>query len=784
MNIYSSQTNVTCYILVLSIVLFSLSSRAHTQDKSGNDLAQHNAKFHGIGSHPDYPSFEKNLICPDGELTEQEANLYQASLPTGSEISSQRERLANLLNDHDIGSVAPAPEVRESLVELGRFLAFDKILSGARDISCMSCHHPNTFTGDERMLGFGARGHSTPEAKERGRIALGLRKNEANDFSDNMLSIGTNRTGELATVVSRHTPPLYNLHAYDNLFWDGRIEYKVATEASIGPLYARDSNQVMRRVRNITIDGYLDNTEIQIFSEYRSKGGLVNPIFKDNLLVDSDIDVAENENEIKFPFEIEILKENSTLYEISTSHNEELNGLLETLEFGIVSALPLFPVLSHVEMIGENSSGYEYPTDGSCPSAEKNGIAAKASLSGNPTLNVWSALVERLRCEAPLYLDYFIQAYPNIESWQNINAGHIANAIAGYMLDEFYSVETPLSEFKSGVENNLAYQENTALTRGQVLGGIRFIEVGCVNCHSGPLLSDFEFHNTGLAQIGPGKLDDIQTMTTLITPESSLSANGGSNFFTGDLGRKHHDATAKPFTFRTSPLINVTETWSGGHAGQYLKLDDFIEHYRDPITAYVNYGQCFSGPANAQVGGATKSGSDNYGFAATNGVGSEILAMHWGTAGNYNDHNPHDDEIITGLDEQVKSLANGATGNSMTRQDVQSIAQFLNALTSKEVCNNAWPTTENGKRDFSNDPRNVNDPYYKYQQPVINAPIMKRVKSSGSSTDGTTILFERNGVKDIPRILKKNNSYDYIDLSHPLSGLPVDWFYRVACAAN
>src|SRR4051812_2708140 len=35
-----------------------------------------------------------------------------------------------------------APRVRRSLVELGQALAFDKIISGNRDISCMTCHLP------------------------------------------------------------------------------------------------------------------------------------------------------------------------------------------------------------------------------------------------------------------------------------------------------------------------------------------------------------------------------------------------------------------------------------------------------------------------------------------------------------------------------------------------------------------------------------------------------------------------------------------------------------------
>ncbi len=47
------------------------------------------------------------------------------------------------------------PPVRATLVRLGRALAFDKVLSGNRDISCMTCHLPRFATGDARSLSIG-----------------------------------------------------------------------------------------------------------------------------------------------------------------------------------------------------------------------------------------------------------------------------------------------------------------------------------------------------------------------------------------------------------------------------------------------------------------------------------------------------------------------------------------------------------------------------------------------------------------------------------------------------
>ena len=54
--------------------------------------------------------------------------------------------------------VRPA-QVRPALVRLGRALAFDKILSGNRDISCMTCHLPRLATGDARSLSIGQGGN-------------------------------------------------------------------------------------------------------------------------------------------------------------------------------------------------------------------------------------------------------------------------------------------------------------------------------------------------------------------------------------------------------------------------------------------------------------------------------------------------------------------------------------------------------------------------------------------------------------------------------------------------
>jgi cytochrome c peroxidase len=100
-----------------------------------------------------------------------------------------------LARHRKIGPLASPRRIRPSLVTLGQALAFDKELSGNRDISCMTCHLPAMGTGDGRALSIGT-----------GATGLGL-----------------NRIHPTGLFIPRNAPPAFNLTALDHLFWDGRV---------------------------------------------------------------------------------------------------------------------------------------------------------------------------------------------------------------------------------------------------------------------------------------------------------------------------------------------------------------------------------------------------------------------------------------------------------------------------------------------------------------------------------------------------------------------------------
>ena len=101
------------------------------------------------------------------------------------------------------------PKIESSeLIELGRMLFFDKILSGNKNISCATCHHPKFFTSDGLPcpIGEGTRG-------------LGPER----------------RLTSSSRLIPRNSPALFNmgLEGVNSMFWDNRVNISPET----GSLY-------------------------------------------------------------------------------------------------------------------------------------------------------------------------------------------------------------------------------------------------------------------------------------------------------------------------------------------------------------------------------------------------------------------------------------------------------------------------------------------------------------------------------------------------------------------
>ena len=121
---------------------------------------------------------------------------FDALPPTHAGADSLRVLAAS----HGIVALPPTPAVRKELAVLGRALVFDPILSGNRNMACMTCHLPGFATGDGKNLSIGEGG----------------------------IGLGTNRTLGRGVFIPRNAPPLFNLSGLNQLFWDGRVSVDAA----------------------------------------------------------------------------------------------------------------------------------------------------------------------------------------------------------------------------------------------------------------------------------------------------------------------------------------------------------------------------------------------------------------------------------------------------------------------------------------------------------------------------------------------------------------------------
>jgi cytochrome c peroxidase len=109
-------------------------------------------------------------------------------------------QLVDLLNKANVTPLS-VPVQNPAQVTLGQALMFDKILSGNKNISCATCHHPVNHTGDGLALSIGE--GSFGLAPTRDPIQGGA-------------------------IIPRHAPDLFNRGAnqWQFLFWDGRVAVK------------------------------------------------------------------------------------------------------------------------------------------------------------------------------------------------------------------------------------------------------------------------------------------------------------------------------------------------------------------------------------------------------------------------------------------------------------------------------------------------------------------------------------------------------------------------------
>lgn len=159
--------------------------------------------------------------CTDPPAAPTRAGLTPAVVEAEGSVSSTAitpDSVRRLAAGRGITPLVPPAPIRPALVRLGQALLFDPILSGNRDIACSTCHLPSHGLGDGKSLSVGQGG----------------------------TGFGPGRVHSAGVFIPRNAPPLFNLGAMQNLFWDGRIEF--GREGAVRTPAKAQITPAMRRV--------------------------------------------------------------------------------------------------------------------------------------------------------------------------------------------------------------------------------------------------------------------------------------------------------------------------------------------------------------------------------------------------------------------------------------------------------------------------------------------------------------------------------------------------------
>jgi cytochrome c peroxidase len=305
---------------------------------------------------------------------------------------------------------------------------------------------------------------------------------------------------------------------------------------------------------------------------------------------------------------------------VGDSLPEEVNDILV--------AQAMMPPLRRIEMRGEKGDKDAFGLQNEL-----------ALISDSKPKKVWNAIMGRL-LSYDGYQELFRKAFPNINNQENLEFYHAARSIAHYIKHAFHVSDTPFDQYLKGHPN--------ALTKRQKQGALLFFgKARCASCHNGPLLTDHEFHNIGVPQLGPGK-----------EPYKPLDL--GRHLVTGDTGDR--------FAFRTPPLRNVSLTAPYMHNGAFMSLEGAVRHHLDPKQSLKSYNE-FQLARDIALYHRSPNWAQQLNQFVPNGAGWPLIhAVH--------NSQSTQKKVLTTLDPMVKKTIN------LNESEFNDLMYFLFSLTS------------------------------------------------------------------------------------------------------
>ncbi len=170
---------------------------------------------------------------------------------------------------------------------------------------------------------------------------------------------------------------------------------------------------------------------------------------------------------------------------------------------------------------------------------------------------------------------------------------NIAKSIAAY--ERLLQPATSrLDNYIEGIIKNDS-ENIKSLNKNEIAGLRLFIgKAQCINCHNGPLLTNNEFHNTGILSAAR-QLPSLGRATGVrIVLADSFNCQGEfSDAQTKQCGNLHFVKTGDELiaTHKVPTLRNVADTAPYMHAGQLNTLEEVIEHYNQAPLAMIGHNE-------------------------------------------------------------------------------------------------------------------------------------------------------------------------------------------------
>lgn len=152
------------------------------------------------------------------------------------------------------------------------------------------------------------------------------------------------------------------------------------------------------------------------------------------------------------------------------------------------------------------------------------------------------------------------------------------------------------SRFDRYVETVLSGIEDKAPYSADEIAGLRLYigKAACTQCHNGPLLTNHEFHNTGVLSF-PGEVPDKgraagvrQVLADPFNCRGEFSDATETSCAELDFARSGYEVLG---AFRTPSLRNLEHTQPYMHKGQMFTLAEVLAHYNEAPSAMIGHNE-------------------------------------------------------------------------------------------------------------------------------------------------------------------------------------------------